>query len=136
MTYACAPGVLRSSAGYTGGKAVWPDYGKIKDHYEAVLVEFDPEMISFSQLLDIHFASHDPTNRSRRKNQYNSGVWTQPNTEQAAVLQKALVRQAKLRQRPIKTTVGELGKTQFYYAEDYHQKYMKRGLLQAAKDRL
>lgn len=136
VTYACTPGVLRSSAGYTGGKAAWPDYGKVQDHFEAVLVEFDPTTVSFSQLLDIHFASHDPTYRSNNKNQYNSGVWTQPNTEQAAVLQKALLQQAQRRQRPIKTEVGELGKAQFYYAEDYHQKYMNRGLLRAAKDRL
>lgn len=86
-------------------------------------------MVSFDVLLAKHFSSHSVTSADKHKNQYNSGVWCQARTDQSTVLATSMEALAQqYTPRPIKTEVGTLAK--FYYAEEYHQKWMDRGMLE------
>ncbi len=123
--------MLNTSVGYAGGTTPFPTYRDIGDHFEAVLVEFDPTQVSYTELLEKYFRSHDPTRRSSsKKNQYNPGAWTQKGTTQAETLRQAMAEQARLRGRPLATTIGDL--PVLHYAENYHQKYSDRTLLNGA----
>lgn len=129
------PGVLRTSVGYTGGTTPWPTYrdkdanghGGLGDHYEAVLIEFDPTRVSYLELVDIHFNNHNPTASVRGKNQYNHGAWHHRGTKQQTQLQQAIKAASKARSKKLTTHVAELDR--FYFAEEYHQKFSNRALL-------
>lgn len=130
------PGVLRTSVGYTGGTTQWPTYrdkdaagyGGVGDHYEAVLIEFNPAAVSYETLVEHHFNNHNPTRAVRGANQYNHGAWYQPGTGQHKQLQQKMKAAAKARGAPLTTNVEPLDK--FYYAEEYHQKFSNRALLE------
>jgi methionine-S-sulfoxide reductase len=122
------PGVESAVSGYTAGTTENPTYREVcshtTGHAEAVLVTFDPEVITYEQLLEVFWAMHDPTQVNRqgpdRGDQYRSGIYTH-SAEQQAIAEASRDRaQAKL-SRPIATEI--LPATTFYPAEDYHQQY-------------
>jgi peptide-methionine (S)-S-oxide reductase len=122
------PGVTATRVGYTGGHTEDPSYYDVcsdtTGHAEAVEVEFDPEQVSYDQLLDLFWRSHDPTQGTRQGpdvgSQYRSAVFFHsPEQEEAALASKARV-QAQLSDR-VTTEVVRAG--EFYEAEDYHQRY-------------
>jgi methionine-S-sulfoxide reductase len=122
------PGVESAVSGYTAGTTENPTYREVcshtTGHAEAVLVTFDPEVITYEQLLEVFWAMHDPTQVNRqgpdRGDQYRSGIYTH-SAEQQAIAEASRERaQAKL-SRPIATEI--LPATTFYPAEDYHQRY-------------
>lgn len=78
-------------------------------------------------MLEIYFRTHTPTYKRSGKNQYNPGAWFQPSTTQEKALLVAMAAESKVRGQPLATTVGSL--PQFYYAEEYHQKFSNRALL-------
>lgn len=128
-------GVLKVLPGYAGGTTPNPTYEQIctgrTGHAEAIQVEFDPEKIPYKTLLIVFFGTHDSTTLNRQGNdsgtQYRSIIlYTTPEQKTAA---EAFIKEAKADTLdPIVTEVKPLEK--FYVAEDYHQKYYERNILQ------
>jgi peptide-methionine (S)-S-oxide reductase len=123
-------GVESLVSGYIGGKTLNPTYTEIctgeTGHAEAIQILFDPNKISFSDLLHVFFATHDPTTLNRQGNdlgtQYRSEVFYHNEYQrQFAEEYKELLTAAKTFAKPIVTKISEA--TQFYKAEDYHQNY-------------
>ena len=123
-------GVRSVRSGYTGGSIKNPAYREIctgrTGHAEAVEVEFDPETISFMGLLEIFFATHDPTTLNRQGNdtgtQYRSAIYyTSPEQKKAAEAFIEMLEEEGVFNDKIVTEVTEAGP--FYEAEDYHQDY-------------
>jgi len=124
------PGVKRVVSGYTGGHTANPTYKEIctgeTGHAEATRIEFDPAVVSFAQLVEIFFESHDPTTLNRQGadegTQYRSGIFY-ASAGQKAVAEAVKKTAQALYDDPIVTEITPLGK--FYDAEDYHQDYFK-----------
>src|SRR6476661_1701186 len=121
-------GVKTVESGYTGGTVDNPTYKQVcggdTGHAEAIRVTFDPAQISYDELLDIFFATHDPTQLNRQGNdvgtQYRSAIFPQdPEQEQKA--REAIARANAEQAAPIVTTIEP--KAEWYPAEDYHQDY-------------
>jgi peptide-methionine (S)-S-oxide reductase len=124
-------GVASVESGYIGGHVVDPTYRQVCDgntgHAEAVRILFDPELIRFDDILDIYFATHDPTQLNRQGNdvgtQYRSAVF--PHTPEQETAARAAIDRAQADwSQPIVTTIEPL--TKWYRAEDYHQEYFAR----------
>ena len=121
-------GVKSVESGYTGGTVANPDYKQVcggnTGHAEAIRITYDPDVISYGELLDIFFATHDPTQLNRQGNdigtQYRSAIFPQdPEQEQEA--QHALDRAAGHWDGNVMTTIEPKG--YWWPAEDYHQSY-------------
>ena len=126
-------GVTVTAVGYTGGRAERPIYREVcsgqTGHAEAVEVTFDPEKISYEELLDIFWKIHDPTSLNRqgpdRGSQYRSAIFfTSPEQEAMAKASKAKLEAEGRYERPIVTEIAP-AKT-FWMAEDYHQQYFEK----------
>lgn len=121
-------GVESVESGYTGGTRPNPTYEQVcsgaTGHAEAIRIGFDPEKVSYGDLLDISFVTHDPTQLNRQGNdigtQYRSAIFP-ANAEQEAEAKAAIARAQQDNSDPIVTTIEPL--TEFYPAEDYHQNY-------------
>jgi peptide-methionine (S)-S-oxide reductase len=130
------PGVLDAAVGYSGGTKDEPTYEDVctgrTGHAESVEVEFDPERVSYGQLLDVFWENHDPTTKNRQGpdvgTQYRSAIFFHsPEQEKAASESKARLDASGRFRRPIVTEIAPA--SQFWRAEDYHQRYLeKRGL--------
>jgi peptide-methionine (S)-S-oxide reductase len=123
------PGVVDTAVGYEGGSVPNPTYEQVcrKDtgHAEVVQVEFDPDEVSYEELLDVFFDLHDPTQLNRQGwdvgPQYRSVVFTHsPDQEEAAVAAKARVQEEL--GRPVVTAIEPA--SDFWRAEEYHQQYL------------
>lgn len=135
-TFRQVRGVSSTRVGYTGGWAEKPSYEDVctgeTGHAEAVEVTFDPEAVSYQELLNIFWDIHDPTTLNRqgpdRGTQYRSAVFFHdPGQERLARETKERLEKARVYDRPIVTEIAPAGA--FYPAEEYHQKYLKkRGL--------
>ena len=121
-------GVKSVESGYTGGHVANPSYRQVCDgdtgHAEAIRVTFDPDQLSYDDLLDIFFATHDPTQLNRQGNdvgtQYRSAVFPQ-NEEQERRARAAIERANQELGGRVVTTIEPQG--EWYPAEDYHQDY-------------
>jgi peptide-methionine (S)-S-oxide reductase len=132
------PGVTGTAVGYTGGHVPGASYrdvcGGRTGHAEAVLVEYDPAIVTFDQLLDAFWEMHDPTTLNRQGpdvgHQYRSAVFHHSPEQEAAT--RASIERAQPRfRRPIVTEV--VPAAEFNLAEDYHQQYLeKRGVTSCA----
>jgi len=127
-------GVLSTTVGYSGGETKSPTYEEVcsdrTGHAEVVLVEYNPFVISYEQLLNLFWEVHDPTQRNRQGpdvgSQYRSVIFYHTSEQMAAALVSKEKAQKK-QKKPIVTEV--LPAVGFYRAEDYHQQYLeKRGL--------
>lgn len=124
-------GVEKVESGYTGGDTTNPTYREVcagdTGHAEAIRLTYDPEAIGFGDLLDIFFATHDPTQLNRQGNdigtQYRSAIFPH-NEAQKAEAEAAIERAAGDWPDPIVTTIEAMG--DWYPAEDYHQDYWER----------
>jgi peptide-methionine (S)-S-oxide reductase len=124
-------GVASVESGYIGGTVADPTYRQVCEgttgHAEALRIVFDPAEISYDALLDIFFATHDPTQLNRQGNdvgtQYRSAIFPH-SPEQEAAARAAIERARKDHDRPIVTTIESLAP--WYSAEDYHQDYFER----------
>lgn len=123
-------GVESAVSGYMGGHTANPTYKDICNgdtgHAEVVQVRFDPDVISYRELLDVFFTLHDPTQLNRQGNdvgtQYRSAIfWHTPEQKADAEAAIAELTSAKQFGTPLVTEVTEA--TTFYPAEDYHQGY-------------
>jgi peptide-methionine (S)-S-oxide reductase len=121
-------GVSAVESGYIGGTVANPTYKQVctgnTGHAEAIRVYFDPDVVSYGELLDMFFATHDPTQLNRQGNdvgtQYRSAVFPH-SPEQDAEVRAAIERATADWPRPIVTTIEP--DTTWYPAEDYHQDY-------------
>jgi peptide-methionine (S)-S-oxide reductase len=123
-------GVQRVVSGYAGGRRPNPTYEQVcsgtTGHAEVVQVTFDPDVVSFRDLLDVFFTIHDPTTLNRQGNdsgtQYRSAIYFHsPEQERVARATIAELTTQKLWDDPIVTEVAPLDK--FWPAEAYHQNY-------------
>jgi peptide-methionine (S)-S-oxide reductase len=115
---------VRTRVGYAGGTTDAPTYRRIGDHTESFQVAFDPAMVSFEQLLEVFWAEHSPTSRSWSTQYAHIAFWhdaAQRDAIEGSVrrLQEVLPDGSR-----VTTAVREL--TDFFVAEDYHQKYYLR----------
>ncbi|TQQ79893.1 peptide-methionine (S)-S-oxide reductase [Halonotius terrestris] len=114
-------GVVRTRVGYAGGTAVDPTYHDLGDHTEAFQVDYDPDVQSFGDLLDLVFRSHDP-NQQTRKTQYQNIVFVATADQRGALTD--YLESNGYTADGIATRIEQLSR--FYPAEDYHQKYSLR----------
>ena len=130
------PGVYLTSVGYSGGFTENPTYEEVcsgrTGHAEAVEVVFDPNAVSYADLVRLFFESHDPTQGMRQGNdvgtQYRSAIFVHDEA-QRAVAEAARDAYAKAlaqagRTAAITTTIEPAGP--YYFAEDYHQQYLAK----------
>ena len=121
-------GVTATAVGYTGGHLAHPTYEDVcthtTGHAETVLLEFDPKVVSYLDLLKTFWENHDPTTLDRQGpdegNNYRSAIWCYSD-EQLKIAQASKGRRQKLGTYPIVTTV--LMAEKFWPAETYHQQY-------------
>ncbi|MDO8663513.1 MAG: bifunctional methionine sulfoxide reductase B/A protein [Candidatus Wildermuthbacteria bacterium] len=129
-------GVVSTSAGYTGGKTKNPTYEDVcsnkTGHAEAVEVEYDPSKITYDELLDIFWKTHDPTTSNQQGpdigSQYRSGIfYTSEEQKKAALDSREKVEKSGKFKNKIVTQIVQA--SDFYLAEKYHQKYyMNHGI--------
>jgi peptide-methionine (S)-S-oxide reductase len=126
-------GVTATRVGYSGGHTDNPSYEDVcshtTGHAEVVEVTYDPERVTYDQLLDTFWAKHDPTQLNRQGwdvgDQYRSAVFFHDEEQREAALRSKAHEQTR-HSKPVVTQV-EPAQT-FYEAEDYHQQYLeKRG---------
>ena len=124
-------GVRSVTSGYSGGSAETADYETVCSgttrHAEVVQVAFDPKVISYEDILEIFWATHDPTTPNRQGNdvgpQYRSVIFYH-DEEQKAIAERSRAEVApKLWERPVVTEISPF--ESFYPAEDYHQEYYR-----------
>jgi peptide-methionine (S)-S-oxide reductase len=121
-------GVMSVMPGYGGGTKPNPSYEEVctgrTGHAEVAEITFDAEKVSYGEILDIFWQCHDPTTLNRQGadvgTQYRSAIFYANDTQRTRV-EESKVRAQQLFRDPIVTTIEPL--TQFYPAEDYHQKY-------------
>ena len=122
------PGVVATAVGYTGGTKDDPTYEEVcthtTGHAEAVLVEFDPKVVTYGQLLDFFWRTHDPTSGDRQGPDVGSNYRSAIFTFGPEQLREALASREEVQNRladRITTEVAPAGK--FWVAEDYHQQW-------------
>lgn len=128
-------GVVDTAVGYSGGHTESPTYREVcsdgTGHAEVVQVEYDPERISYEQLLEAFWEGHDPTQVNRQGpdvgSQYRSAIFFHtPEQEAAARAAKERLDASGRFRRPIATEITPA--SEFWRAEEYHQRYLeKRG---------
>lgn len=128
--YDLLKGVEHVESGYMGGDVPNPSYKQVctgtTNHAEVVQITFDPQQISYRDLLDIFFTIHDPTTLNRQGNdvgtQYRSAIFYH-SPEQEAIAREVMeqVENSGIWGRPLVTQLEPL--SEFYIAEDYHQEY-------------
>lgn len=130
------PGVISTTSGYTGGHVANPSYEQVSakhtGHAEAVEVVFDPQKVSYAQLVEFFWRSIDPTTKDRQfcdaGSPYRSAIFVR-GPEQRAVAEASLAALAKSKpfKEPIVTEIVDA--SAFYPAEDYHQDYYRKNPL-------
>jgi peptide-methionine (S)-S-oxide reductase len=128
-------GVSSVESGYMGGSSPKPTYEEVcggrSGHAEVVQVTFDPEQVSFRDLLAVFFTIHDPTTLNRQGNdvgtQYRSAIYTYGDEQaRAAAASKHAYQQALSASGHATITTAIAQAPEFYYAEDYHQQYLAK----------
>ena len=132
-TFRHVPGVTATAVGYVGGTKDHPSYEDVcshtTGHAEGVLVEFDPAVVSYAQLVGVFFRSHDPTTKNRQGpdigDQYRSAVFTFSEA-QAVEARRQADAQSHALGKAVTTEIAPLSSNtnaRFWKAEEYHQQY-------------
>ncbi|MEM8638756.1 MAG: peptide-methionine (S)-S-oxide reductase MsrA [Cyanobacteria bacterium P01_G01_bin.54] len=128
-------GVYTTAVGYAAGYTPNPTYREVcsgmTGHNEVVLVVYDPQTVTFEDLLKVFWESHDPTQGMRQGNdagtQYRSGIYVYSDAQKAAAKASLEAYQTALQGAGYKAITTEiLAAPEFYYAEDYHQQYLAK----------
>ncbi|HEY5169035.1 MAG TPA: peptide-methionine (S)-S-oxide reductase MsrA [Thermoleophilia bacterium] len=131
--FAALPGVTSTEVGYTGGTTSTPTYEQVcshaTGHAEAVRLEYDPDTISYEELLAAFFGMHDPTQLNRQGpdvgDQYRSAVFLHtPEQEKSAQAAVQQLTESGVFKRPIATQI--VAAPDWWRAEEYHQKYFEK----------
>ena len=131
--YAELKGVKRVTSGYIGGQVPNPTYKDVcsglTGHAEAIEIEYDPQVVSFEKLLEVFFATHDPTTLNRQGadvgTQYRSGVFYHDD-EQKRVAEQVIAKLDAAKVFPGKIVTEVTKASTFYPAEGYHQDYFAK----------
>ncbi|KAI0772306.1 peptide methionine sulfoxide reductase [Trametes elegans] len=128
-------GIIKTSVGYTGGREDIknPDYRTVcsgsTDHAEAVRIEFDPSKVSYDELVEFFYRTHDPTTKDRQGNdagtQYRSAIFYHT-PEQREIAQRVTeeVQKKHFDPKGLKIVTEIVPAGEWWDAEDYHQKYL------------
>lgn len=124
-------GILQVESGYTGGHVNNPTYEQVcngdTDHAEVVKLSFDPQVVSFREILEVFFTIHDPTTLNRQGNdvgtQYRSVIYYH-SRDQQEIAKQIIAEMALVWDAPLVTELSPLGP--YYKAEDYHQNYFQQ----------
>ncbi|KAJ7953107.1 Peptide methionine sulfoxide reductase family protein [Quillaja saponaria] len=123
--FGCLPGVVRTTVGYAGGSKINPEYRSLGDHAESVQIEYDPRLISFRDLLEVFWSSHDSRQVFGQGpdvgNQYRSIIFTNGTDESRLAAVSKEKEQTRSRSSIVTTQIQQLGI--FYPAEAEHQKF-------------
>src|SRR5580765_8511262 len=128
-------GVYSTAVGYAAGHTPNPTYrevcGGMTGHTEAVLVVFDPSIVSYEELLRVFWENHDPTQGMRQGNdagtQYRSGIYYFDDAQREAAERTRAAFQSRLKASGYGDITTEIvSAPDFYYAEDYHQQYLAK----------
>lgn len=125
------PGVTHTEVGYTGGETAKPIYLQVKTgstgHAEAVKVIFDPQKISYGEILDHFFQLHDPTTLNQQGNdigtQYRSAIFYKNEIQKQKAEEKIREWQKKWKKKIVTQVIKA---SDFYPAEEYHQDYLQK----------
>lgn len=129
------PGVYTTSVGYAGGFTPYPSYEEVcsakTGHAEVVQVVFDPQQISYDDLLRVFWESHDPTQGMRQGNdvgtQYRSGIYVDGPAQRAIAERVRDIYEAALAKGGYGAITTEIvERPPFYFAEEYHQQYLAK----------
>ncbi len=129
------PGVYSTAVGYASGPTPNPTYREVctgqTGHNEVVLVVFDPQIVTYDDLLKVFWENHDPTQGMRQGNdagtQYRSGIYTSTAEQQRAAERSRDAFQQQLTAAGYGAITTEiLPVPEFYYAEEYHQQYLSK----------
>jgi peptide-methionine (S)-S-oxide reductase len=127
------PGVYSTAVGYAGGQTRNPTYEEVcsgfTNHTEAVLVVFDPKIVSYEELLRVFWEGHNPTQGMRQGNdrgtQYRSAIYAYGDEQLKAARRSKEMYQEALNKKGLGAITTEIrAAPEFYYAEDYHQQYL------------
>ena len=133
MAFRKLEGVTGTAVGYAGGTKANPSYEEVctgaTGHAEVVRVEYDPERVTYDELLDLFWQVHDPTQVDRQGpdvgTQYRSAIFVHDEEQEAAAqASKAALEQSGQLRKPIATEIVPAG--DFWMAEDYHQQYFEK----------
>ena len=128
-------GVYSTAVGYQNGITPNPTYEEVcsgqTGHAEAVLVAFDPDLISYERLLQVFFTEHDPTQGMRQGNdigtQYRSGIYYTDEEQRQTAERVLTAYQAALAERGLGEITTEVAPAKpFYFAEEHHQQYLHK----------
>ena len=128
-------GIWVTAVGYSGGTTSNPTYEKVcsgtTNHNEVVLLKYDPNIISYPELLKNFWEGHDPTQGNRQGNdigtQYRSGIYTFSQEQKAEAIKSKQKYNSKLRKSSFGEITTEIVEADdFFYAEDYHQQYLAK----------
>jgi len=132
--FRCLPGVIDAEVGYAGGNTTEPTYREVctgrTGHAESVRVVYDPQRITYEQLLEAFWGMHDPTTPNRQGpdvgSQYRSVIFHNSGEQEEAALasRAALERSGAYKGRHIVTEIVPAGR--FWRAEEYHQRYFEK----------
>lgn len=129
------PGVFSTAVGYSGGFTPNPTYEEVcsgrTGHTEAVLVIFDPRLVTYRELLKVFWESHNPTQGMQQGNdvgtQYRSAIYSYSAQQQVEALASMKAYQEALKESGYGAISTEIkAAPAFYYAEDYHQQYLAK----------
>ena len=128
------PGVYLTAVGYAAGSTTNPSYEEVcsgmTGHNEVVAVIFDPDVVSYQQLLAVFWESHNPTQGMRQGNdrgtQYRSGIYTYDGQQADALLSQANFQQQLTAAGFAQITTEIIPAPIFYFAEGYHQQYLAK----------
>ena len=135
LKFSQVPGVISTRVGYTGGHIQFPSYEMVCNgdtgHAESIEINYDPQAIRYLDLLDVFWSIHNPTTLNRQGpdigTQYRSAIFYHDEQQhQEALASRDELQNSGLYNLPITTEI--VAATEFYPAEEYHQKYLaKRG---------
>jgi peptide-methionine (S)-S-oxide reductase len=117
--------VVRTRVGYAGGTASDPSYHSLGDHTEVVQIDYDPEIVTYRELVEDIFQQHDPWTQPQ-KTQYQNGVFAATPTQRTTIDAVLAAIGDTDTADSIETRIERLSR--FYPAEDYHQKYRLRSM--------
>ena len=130
--FAKIDGVNEAISGYSGGKVDNPTYELVctntTDHAEVVLVDYDPNMVSYEKLLDVFWEKHNPTTLNRQGpdmgTQYRSAIFYFDDEQKGKAAKSLQDKQTSIGSRKIVTEITKA--SDFWRAEEYHQKYFDK----------
>jgi peptide-methionine (S)-S-oxide reductase len=126
-------GVKEAYVGYAGGNTPNPTYQEVcsgqTGHAEVVQVEFNPDKVSYEELLELFWAIHDPTTLNRQGpdvgTQYRSAIYFHSPEQEASIKSAILIMEESRRfENPIVTEIAPIDR--FFMGEDYHQRYFEK----------